>query len=69
MTKCDGHTYCNDQLGESYTDIWHDSGMRILLCRKPMKTAYAMLGVGFGALDTDYCLSGKTVHLPFGVAH
>ena len=69
MTKCDGHTYCNDQLGESYTDIWHDSGMRILLCHKPMKTAYAMLGVGFGALDTDYCLSGKTVHLPFGVAH
>ncbi len=59
-------------LGETYHEVTHKSGLRILIAPKDMATTYAMLGVKYGSADTPKRLSrglptgDKT---PLGVAH
>lgn len=51
-------------LGEAYTCLTHQSGLRVLVCPKKMTTACAMLGVGYGSADEP-----KGMDAPLGVAH
>lgn len=50
------------ELGESYYEALHPSGLRILVCPKDMTTCYAALGVKYGSFDRD-------PGAPAGVAH
>lgn len=61
--------YEHARIGESYTETVHDSGMRIYVCQKKMRSTYAMLGVPFGSLDTAFATAQGRVQLPPGVAH
>ena len=68
----DKRLFTSELLGETYELLTHESGLRILICPKEMETAYAMLGVQYGAADTPKHLSrgfptgDKT---PLGIAH
>ena len=53
-----------ERLEESYLDIRHACGLRILISRKDLSACYAMLGVGYGSRDR---LAHGTV--PTGTAH
>ncbi len=59
-------------LGETYHEVTHESGLRVLIAPKDMATTYAMLGVKYGSADTPKHLahglpSGEDT--PLGVAH
>lgn len=41
------------ELGESYYEALHPSGLRILVCPKDMTTCFAALGVKYGSFDRD----------------
>lgn len=64
--------FLSPELGERYELLTHKSGLRVLICPKKMSTAYAMLGVDYGAADVPVRMprglpaGDKT---PLGVAH
>jgi len=68
----DSRVYKSPLLGEQYDDMRHSCGLRILVYPKEMETAYAMLGVGYGAADTPLKMPAglpKGDMTPLGVAH
>ena len=57
-------------LGQTTRTVMLPSGLTVQMCQMPgFVTAYAMLTVGFGSIDTGYRLRGKDVRLPAGAAH
>ncbi len=64
MTKIDATRRTCSRLGESYLEMRHPSGLRILIAPKERSTYHAILGVRYGAADRP--VGGR---LPLGVAH
>ena len=59
-------------LGEHYTEINHDSGLKILVLEKPDYTgAFAVFGANYGSVDTCFRLQGAETYtkVPEGIAH
>ena len=57
-------------LGEHCVELQHPSGLRIFVCPKPLRGAYAFFGTRFGSMDRTYRnAAGETVEMPDGVAH
>ncbi len=59
-------------LGESYVELTHDSGLKILVMEKPDYTgAFAMFGANYGSVDTCFRLQGAKEYtkVPEGIAH
>ncbi len=62
----------NRLLGESYLEIDHSSGLKILVMEKPdFKGAFAMFGANYGSVDTCFRLEGSETFtkVPEGIAH
>lgn len=58
------------QLGERYTELLHESGMRIFVYPKKCSTIYAVFEVGIGSMDSEYLdACGNELHMPAGTAH
>ena len=50
----------NEKLGESYYEIKHQSGLKILVYpKKNYASSYAMFGTRYGSIDTQFKLSGE----------
>ena len=58
-------SYTSTLLQESYERVLHPCGMDIYLCRKPVTTTSAMLGVKFGSAHTP----PSPMDIPLGTAH
>ena len=59
-------------LRESYVEITHDSGLKILVFEKPDYTgAFAVFGANYGSVDTCFRLEGAETYtkVPEGIAH
>ncbi len=57
-------------LGEETLTLKHPSGLTVYLSPKAFQTSYAVLSVGYGALDTVFKTSdGHTMKTPAGIAH
>lgn len=62
--------HASDLLGQSTRTVTLPSGLTVQMCRMHgFVTAYAMLTVGVGSIDTGYRIRGREVSLPAGVAH
>ena len=62
--------HCSALLGQSTRTVTLPGGLTVQMCRMPgFVTAYAMLTVGVGSIDTGYRMRGREVPLPAGVAH
>lgn len=62
--------HCSALLGQSTRTVTLPGGLTVQMCRMPgFVTAYAMLTVGIGSIDTGYRMRGREVPLPAGVAH
>ena len=62
----------NEKLGESYYEIKHQSGLKILVYpKKNYASSYAMFGTRYGSIDTQFKLSGEKefTEVPEGIAH
>lgn len=62
----------SERLNESYFEIDHESGLKILVYPKAnFKSAYAIFGTHYGSIDTDFRLEGETEYttVPEGIAH
>ena len=59
--------HTSDLLGQSTRTVVLPSGLTVQMCRMPgFVTAYAMLTVGVGSIDTGYRVRGREVRLPAG---
>ena len=58
-------SYTSTLLQEGYERVLHPCGMDIYLCRKPVTTTSAMLGVKFGSANMPTALTD----IPLGTAH
>ena len=65
-------TFKNEIINESYIEVLHKSGLKILVCEKPEYTSsYVLFGTRYGSIDTKF----KTAHddsfvtVPEGIAH
>lgn len=57
-------------LGEETFTLNHKSGLTVYVTPKAFETSYAVLSVGYGALDTVFeTEDGKTLQTPAGIAH
>ena len=54
-------TVHNDKIGESYTQIDHQSGVRVYIIPKDFSTTYVVAGVYCGALDNSFYENGKDI--------
>lgn len=62
----------SERLGESYFEIHHPSGLKILVYPKPgYKAAYAVFGTRYGSIDTQFRQKGDAAFtaVPEGIAH
>ena len=60
----------NVRLGERYTELLHESGLRIYVDPKKCSTIYAVLQVGLGSMDSEYLDDrGNERSIPEGTAH
>lgn len=59
----------NKQLGEKYFYKKHKSGLDIYVFPKELGTGYAAFATKFGSIDSTFCLDGKQINLPDGIAH
>ena len=60
----------NNKLHEETFTVRHKSGLEIFLTPKDLKTSYAVLSVGYGALHTDFKTPDGILHkTPAGIAH
>lgn len=62
----------NERLSESYFEIDHPSGLKILVYPKPgYKSAYAVFGTRYGSIDTQFRLPEDEdfTTVPEGIAH
>lgn len=58
-------------LGERYIRLEHRSGLPIYLFPKKLTTAYALFAVGYGSMDSRFCLpnASEPTVTPDGIAH
>ena len=57
-------------LGEESFTLKHESSLTVTVTQKPFQTAYAVLAVGYGSLDTVFTTDdGRTHKTPAGIAH
>ena len=62
----------SERLGESYFEIDHPSGLKILVYpKKNYAATYAVFGTRYGSIDTEFRLNGKGKFtcVPEGIAH
>ncbi len=60
----------NARLGERYTELLHESGLKIFVYPKKCSTIYAVLEVGLGSMDSEYLdAQGNAYEMPMGTAH
>lgn len=62
----------SERLGESYFEIDHPSGLKILVYpKKNYGATYAVFGTRYGSIDTEFRLNGeeKFTCVPEGIAH
>ncbi len=62
----------NEQLGESYIEACHSSGLKIYICEKPeYSSAHAIFGTRYGSIDTKFRFADcdKFTDIPEGTAH
>lgn len=62
----------SERLGESYFEIDHPSGLKILVYpKKNYAATYAVFGTRYGSIDTEFRLNGeeKFTCVPEGIAH
>ena len=62
----------SERLGESYFEIDHPSGLKILVYpKKNYAATYAVFGTHYGSIDTEFRLNGeeKFTCVPEGIAH
>lgn len=62
----------NEKLNESYFEIDHTSGLKILIYPKMgYSSSYAMFGTRYGSIDTQFKLDGESDYtvVPEGIAH
>lgn len=62
----------SERLGESYFEIDHPSGLKILVYpKKDYAATYAVFGTRYGSIDTEFRLNGeeKFTCVPEGIAH
>lgn len=62
----------SQRLSESYFEIDHESGLKILVYPKEnFKSTYAVFGTRYGSIDTDFRLEGESEYtsVPEGIAH
>ena len=60
--------HCSALLGQSTRTVTLPGGLTVQMCRMPgFVTAYAMLTVGVGSIDTGYRMRGREVPLPAGM--
>lgn len=58
------------RLGESLDKFTTESGLRVLVCRRPgFSRSTAYLSVDFGAIDRAFSMDGKKICPPAGTAH
>lgn len=68
----DIHEVKSERLGESYFEIDHPSGLKILVYpKKNYAATYAVFGTRYGSIDTEFRLNGeeKFTCVPEGIAH
>lgn len=56
-------------LCERYFEATHPSGLKILVFPKKLTTAYAVMGVRYGALNNKFFVDGEEITVPDGIAH
>ena len=63
--------FSSPRLKERYVRMEHASGLSIYVFPKKLTGIYALLATDFGSIDNAYLdpTTGKTVHLPDGIAH
>ncbi len=61
----------SDYLRETFYYATHKSGLRIVFVPKKLSTMYAILGVGYGSVDSAFRCNGENecVGIPDGIAH
>ncbi len=59
----------NDLLGEEYTELTHESGLKIFISVKELPVYYAIFGTRYGSVDNVFTVDGETVEVPEGIAH
>ncbi len=61
----------SEYLRETFYYVTHKSGLRILLVPKKFSSFYALLGVGYGSVDSSFMCEGETdfTRVPDGIAH
>ncbi len=59
----------NARLGEKYTEITHESGLKIYISKKDLPTYYAIFGTRYGSIDNVFSVDGEEVEVPEGIAH
>ncbi len=59
----------NTRLGEKYTELTHESGLKIYISQKDLPTYYAMFGTRYGSIDNVFSVDGEIIDVPEGIAH
>ena len=60
----------SDLFGEETFTLKHKSGLTVSVTQKPFESSYAVLAVGYGALDTSFETEDGILHrTPAGIAH
>ncbi len=59
-----------NEIGESYLEAEHSSGLKIYILEKPQyNTAYAIFGTKYGSIDNCFSVDGEKCSVPEGIAH
>ncbi len=59
----------NARLGERYTELTHESGLKIYISKKALPTYYAIFATRYGSVDNVFSVDGETLEVPEGIAH
>ncbi len=59
----------NERLGEEYTELTHESGLKIFISKKDFPTYYAIFGTRYGSVDNVFELDSEQIEVPEGIAH
>ncbi len=61
----------SEYLRETFYYVTHKSGLRILFVPKRLTSFYALLGVGYGSVDSSFRCNGEEsfIKVPDGIAH
>lgn len=61
--------YKSSLLCEEYREYKHSSGLTIIVFPKKLTTTYAIMGVKYGSLNSNFTVGGEQVTVPDGIAH